>query len=58
MRRQETQTGGEPLLEHMSLRDALSAFVARQCEVLPVADAQGKPCGTLIFAIYWRGGGA
>ena len=43
------QTGGEPLLEHMSLRDALSAFVARQCEVLPVADAQGKPCGTLHF---------
>ncbi len=49
MRRQETQTGGEPLLEHMSLRDALSVFVARQCEVLPVADAQGKSCGTLHF---------
>ena len=33
----------------MSLRDALSAFVARQCDVLPVADAQGKLCGTLYF---------
>ena len=41
--------GGEPLQEQMSLRDALSAFVARQCEVLPVTDAAGAPCGTLHF---------
>ena len=40
---------GEPLQEQMSLRDALSAFVARQCEVLPVLDARGAPCGTLHF---------
>lgn len=33
----------------MSLRDALSAFVARQCEVLPVSDGQGTPCGTIHF---------
>lgn len=40
---------GEPLRHDMSLREALSLFVARQCEVLPVADAQGVPCGTLHF---------
>lgn len=40
---------GEPLQAQMSLRDALSAFVARQCEVLPVSDARGAPCGTLHF---------
>lgn len=33
----------------MSLRDALSAFVARQCEALPVCDAQGTLCGALHF---------
>jgi osmoprotectant transport system ATP-binding protein len=33
----------------MTLREALSLFVARQCDVLPVADAQGVPCGTLHF---------
>lgn len=33
----------------MTLRDALSAFVARQCEVLPVSDARGAPCGSLHF---------
>ena len=33
----------------MTLRDALSAFVARQCEVLPVSDARGEPCGSLHF---------
>lgn len=40
---------GEPLREDMTLREALSLFVARQCEVLPVADAQGVLCGTLHF---------
>ncbi|EKY3947774.1 ABC transporter ATP-binding protein [Enterobacter hormaechei] len=49
MRPQEAQIGGEPLHDAMSLRDALSAFVARQCEVLPVADGQGTPCGTIHF---------
>ena len=41
---------GEPLRDDMTLREALSAFVARQCDVLPVADAQGMPCGTLHFS--------
>lgn len=48
--RQNTQAlSGEPLQQHMSLRDALSVFVARQCETLPVVDAQGQPCGVLHF---------
>ncbi|MGY5956264.1 Osmoprotectant transport system ATP-binding protein [Kosakonia sp. BK9b] len=40
---------GDPLRDDMSLREALSAFVARQQEVLPVQDAQGQRCGTLHF---------
>ncbi|QLR43912.1 ABC transporter ATP-binding protein [Enterobacter sp. RHBSTW-00994] len=40
---------GEPLQVQMSLRDALSAFVARQCDVLPVVDALGSVCGALHF---------
>ncbi len=49
LRPQDAQIGGEPLHDGMSLRDALSAFVARQCEVLPVSDGQGTPCGTIHF---------
>ena len=49
MRREEPPVSGEPLQAQMSLRDALSAFVARQCEVLPVSDSRGTPCGTLHF---------
>lgn len=47
--RREPAQGGEPLLADMTLREALSAFVAQQCEVLPVNDAQGQPCGSLHF---------
>ena len=47
--RRHEQLGGEPLVDEMTLRDALSAFVARGCEVLPVVDAQGTTCGTLHF---------
>jgi len=47
--RREPQAGGEALQAGMSLRDALSAFVARQCEILPVVDDNGVPCGTLHF---------
>ncbi|WAH52246.1 ABC transporter ATP-binding protein [Pseudescherichia vulneris] len=43
------QVAGEPLDAAMTLRDALSAFVARRCEVLPVANAEGMPCGALHF---------
>lgn len=47
--RHEQPVDGEPLRDDMSLREALSAFVARQCDVLPVCNAQGQPCGTLHF---------
>lgn len=40
---------GEPVSRDLSLREALSLFVARQCDVLPVVDAQGAACGTLHF---------
>ena len=43
------EVAGEPLDAAMTLRDALSAFVARRCEVLPVANAEGMPCGALYF---------
>ncbi|POU03260.1 ATP-binding protein [Escherichia sp. ESNIH1] len=43
------QVEGEPLDAAMTLRDALSAFVARRCEVLPVANAEGEPCGAIHF---------
>jgi osmoprotectant transport system ATP-binding protein len=39
----------------MSLREALSAFVAQRCEVLPVQDANGQPCGSLHFRDLLRG---
>ena len=41
--------GGEPLSENLTLRDALSAFVAQQRDVLPVVDAEGVVCGSLHF---------
>lgn len=47
--RREERADGEALAEEMTLRDALSLFVARGCEVLPVVNIQGQPCGTLHF---------
>lgn len=47
--RPDEQVAGEPLDATMTLRDALSAFVARRCEVLPVANAEGTSCGALHF---------
>ncbi|EGK4227659.1 glycine betaine ABC transporter ATP binding protein YehX [Escherichia coli] len=47
--RHEERADGEALAEEMTLRDALSLFVARGCEVLPVVNMQGQPCGTLHF---------
>lgn len=47
--RRHEQAGGDALAEEMTLRDALSVFVARGCDVLPVVDQQGIPCGTLHF---------
>ncbi|MFP1591641.1 ABC transporter ATP-binding protein [Escherichia coli] len=47
--RREERAEGEALVEEMTLRDVLSLFVARGCEVLPVVNTQGQPCGTLHF---------
>ncbi|EPU6501909.1 glycine betaine ABC transporter ATP binding protein YehX [Escherichia albertii] len=47
--RRDERAEGEALIEEMTLRDALSLFVARGCEVLPVVNTQGQPCGTLHF---------
>ena len=38
---------GEPILASASLREALSAFVVRQTDRLPVVDAQGRPVGAI-----------
>ena len=43
------QVAGEPLDATLTLRDALSAFVARRCEVLPVANAEGTSYGAIHF---------
>ncbi|WP_436856489.1 ABC transporter ATP-binding protein [Citrobacter tructae] len=47
--RRDERIEGEALLEEMTLRDALSVFVARGCNVLPVVNKQGEACGTLHF---------
>jgi osmoprotectant transport system ATP-binding protein len=49
MRRGEPAEG-EPIADTISLREALSTFVARRVDTLPVVDAQGRPVGTLHFA--------
>jgi len=41
---------GEPILASMTLREALSIFVARHTQQLPVVDGQGQPLGVLHFA--------
>ena len=43
-------TAGAAIAATLSLRDALSIFVERQVERLPVADADGRVVGTLLFA--------
>ena len=43
-------TAGAPITATLSLRDALSIFVERQVDRLPVADADGRVVGTLHFA--------
>ncbi|HEY2451256.1 MAG TPA: ABC transporter ATP-binding protein [Scandinavium sp.] len=53
--RPEEHTAGEPLRASMSLREALSLFVARRREVLPVVNDDGTPCGSLHFADLLRG---
>ena len=41
---------GEPVPVTMNLRDALSQFVVRRTERLPVADASGRPLGVIAFS--------
>jgi len=41
---------GEPILASMTLREALSIFVARHTQQLPVIDGEGQPLGVLHFA--------
>lgn len=40
---------GDAIEQSLSLREALSVFVERQCEQLPVQPAPGKPAGVLHF---------
>lgn len=47
--RRDEHIDGEALTEAMTLRDALSAFVAHGRDVLPVVNQQGRVCGTLHF---------
>ena len=48
-------TGTEPLPADLNLRDALSAFVLRRTDRLPVVDAQGQPLGVLHFSDLLQG---
>ncbi|SCK16624.1 ABC transporter ATP-binding protein [Vogesella sp. LIG4] len=41
---------GEPIRRDSTLREALSVFVTRRVDRLPVVDEQGRPAGTLHFA--------
>ncbi|XBS71028.1 ABC transporter ATP-binding protein [Acerihabitans sp. KWT182] len=43
----EERLAGEGILAAMTLREALSEFVARRTKRLPVVDAQGNPLGVL-----------
>ncbi|CBG88991.1 ABC transporter ATP-binding protein [Citrobacter rodentium] len=47
--RRDEHLDGDALNEAMTLRDALSVFVARNREVLPVVNQHGVACGTLHF---------
>lgn len=47
--RRDERIDGDALVEEMTLRDALSVFVARGCDVLPVVNQLGVSCGTLHF---------
>ncbi|MCE0488714.1 ABC transporter ATP-binding protein [Pantoea sp. Mb-10] len=40
---------GEPIMATLTLRDALSHFIARRADRLPVVDAQQQPLGVLHF---------
>jgi osmoprotectant transport system ATP-binding protein len=48
---------GEAIAATLSLRDALSLFVTRRTERLPVVDAAGRPLGAIHFADLLRPAG-
>lgn len=48
--RRDERLAGDALKVSMTLREALSQFVAHRRDVLPVVDEQGEACGTLHFA--------
>jgi osmoprotectant transport system ATP-binding protein len=48
--RRGEQAAGTAIAAHLSLRAALSAFVAQRVDVLPVLDDAGQPLGALHFA--------
>jgi osmoprotectant transport system ATP-binding protein len=43
------RAAGEPVLVSLSLREALSIFLSRRVERLPVVDSDGQPLGVLDF---------
>ncbi len=45
---------GPPIASAASLREALSAFVARQVDRIPVVDEQGRPVGVIALADLLR----
>ena len=51
----DERIAGEPIKADLSLREALSLFVDRQCQQLPVVDEKGEPCGVLHFSDLVRG---
>ena len=53
--RTQERLEGEPIGETITLREALSLFVDRQCQQLPVVNEQGEPCGVLHFSDLVRG---
>lgn len=55
--RRDERLAGDALNVSMTLREALSQFVAHRRDVLPVVDEQGEACGTLHFADLLRDGG-
>lgn len=58
--RTHERLAGEAISETVTLREALSLFVDRKCQQLPVVNQQGEPCGVLHFSDLvrdeqWRG---
>lgn len=53
--RKDERIDGEAIRAELTLREALSLFVDRQCLQLPVVDSEGVPCGVLHFSDLVRG---